>query len=64
MRRSGWPGLAPAALYESRDRAVTTDYRGVLAAVIGRYLRLPDRALTQIFPGFAPPHSDLDHIIA
>ncbi|HEV8032156.1 MAG TPA: DUF1501 domain-containing protein [Stellaceae bacterium] len=59
-----WPGLAPAALYEGRDLAVTTDYRSVLAAVIGRHLRLPDRALTQIFPSFAPPHSDLDRIVA
>jgi uncharacterized protein (DUF1501 family) len=59
-----WPGLAPAALYESRDLAVTTDFRTVLAAVIGRHLRLPDRSLSNIFPGFTPPPSDLDRIIA
>jgi uncharacterized protein (DUF1501 family) len=59
-----WPGLAPAALYQNRDLAVTTDYRSVLAAVIARHLRLPDRALAQIFPGFAAPHSELDRIIA
>jgi uncharacterized protein (DUF1501 family) len=59
-----WPGLAPAALFESRDLAVTTDFRTVLAAVIGRHLRLSDRALSSIFPGFAPPHSDLDRIIS
>jgi len=58
-----WPGLAPAALYESRDLAVTTDFRAVLASVIGPHLRLSNRALSNIFPGFAPPHSDLDRLI-
>jgi uncharacterized protein (DUF1501 family) len=58
-----WPGLAPAALYESRDLAVITDFRTVLASVIGPHLRLSDRALSNIFPGFDPPHSDLDRII-
>jgi uncharacterized protein (DUF1501 family) len=59
-----WPGLSEAALYENRDLAVATDYRTVVAAVIARHLRLPDRALTQVFPGFAPPHSDLDRLVA
>ncbi len=59
-----WPGLAPTALFEGRDLAATTDYRSVLAAVIARHLRLDDRALAQIFPGFSPPRSDLDRIIA
>jgi uncharacterized protein (DUF1501 family) len=59
-----WPGLAPAALYEGRDLAATTDFRTVLAAVAARHLRIPDRALSAIFPGFAPPRSDIDQIIA
>jgi uncharacterized protein (DUF1501 family) len=59
-----WPGLAMPALFEGRDLAVSTDYRSVMAAVVARHLRLPDRALTQIFPGFSPPRSDLDRIIA
>jgi len=59
-----WPGLAPAALYEGRDLAATTDYRAALAAVIARHLRLSDRALTQIFPDFSPARSDIDGIIA
>ena len=58
-----WPGLAPATLYEGRDLAVTTDYRSALAAVIARHLRLSDRALSEIFPGFTPTHADLDQII-
>ena len=59
-----WPGLAPASLYQNRDLAVTTDYRSVLAAIIARHLRLRDTALAAVFPGFTPPHSDLDKIIA
>jgi hypothetical protein len=43
---------------------VTTDFRTVLAAVAARHLRIPDRALSAIFPGFAPPRSDIDQIIA
>jgi len=58
-----WPGLAPAALHEGRDLAVTTDYRSALAAVIARHLRLSDRALNEIFPGFTPAHSELDRIV-
>src|SRR6266851_2516531 len=59
-----WPGLAPAALYEGRDLAVTTDYRGALAAVLARHLRISDRGLTEIFPGFTPARSDIDGIVA
>lgn len=58
-----WPGLAPASLYQGRDLAVTTDYRSVLAAVIARHLRLPDRALAEVFSDFAPAHSEVDRII-
>ncbi|HEX6443300.1 MAG TPA: DUF1501 domain-containing protein [Stellaceae bacterium] len=59
-----WPGFSETALYEKRDLAVTTDYRSVLASVVARHLHLPDRALSQIFPDFSPPHSDLDRIVA
>ena len=59
-----WPGLGSDALYESRDLAVTTDFRAVLAPVVARHLRLPDRALATIFPGFAAPRSAIDRIIA
>ena len=59
-----WPGLGTDALYENRDLAVTTDFRAVLAPVVARHLRLPDRALATIFPGFSPPRSDLDRLIA
>lgn len=58
-----WPGLGTDALYENRDLAVTTDFRAVLAPVVARHLRLPDRALAMIFPGFSPARSDLDRLI-
>jgi uncharacterized protein (DUF1501 family) len=59
-----WPGLGADTLYEGRDLAVTTDFRTVLAAVLGRHLRLSDRALAQLFSGFTPPRTDIDRIIA
>jgi uncharacterized protein (DUF1501 family) len=59
-----WPGLAADALYEARDLAVTTDFRTVLAAVLGRHLRLSDRVLAQIFPDLPAGRSDLKQIMA
>ena len=49
-----WPGLAAAQLYQGRDLAVTTDFRAVLAAILGRHMGLADRQLDLVFPG-APP---------
>ena len=59
-----WPGLAPERLYENRDLAVTTDYRQVLAAALGRHLRLSEKALAQIFPGMPAARLDLAQIVA
>jgi uncharacterized protein (DUF1501 family) len=59
-----WPGLATAQLFESRDLAVTTDYRHVLAMVLERHLRLPDAAMANIFPGMPKPRGNLAQIIA
>ena len=52
---SPWPGLAPAALDQSTDLAITTDYRRVLSEILVRRLGNPN--LGQIFPrytGYAP----------
>jgi len=46
-----WPGLAPDALYDGADLAVTTDYRRVLAEILVR--RLGNPHLSQVFPGYA-----------
>jgi len=45
-----WPGLDQSQLYESRDLAVTTDFRLVLSEVVSRYLGNKD--LKKVFPGF------------
>src|SRR5207237_8211006 len=45
-----WPGLRDDQLYEGRDLAVTTDLRGVLAAVAQRQLGASPK---DVFPGFS-----------
>ena len=47
-----WPGLKPAALYQNRDLAPTTDLRAVLKGVLKDHLRADDHTLAQnVFPG-------------
>jgi len=46
-----WPGLAPEALNEGRDLALTTDFRAVCGEVLTRHLG--QKELTKIFPGFS-----------
>jgi uncharacterized protein (DUF1501 family) len=47
-----WPGLKPAALYQNRDLAPTTDLRAVLKGVLKDHLRADERTLAQnVFPG-------------
>jgi uncharacterized protein (DUF1501 family) len=45
-----WPGLAPEALYEGRDLALTTDFRTVCSEAISRHLGQTDMSI--VFPGF------------
>jgi uncharacterized protein (DUF1501 family) len=45
-----WPGIGDSSLNEGRDLAVTTDFRGVLAQVAERHLRLGDKGLAAVFP--------------
>jgi uncharacterized protein (DUF1501 family) len=44
-----WPGLGDDALYESRDLAVTTDFRDLLGEVLTAHLGLRD--VGKVFPG-------------
>jgi uncharacterized protein (DUF1501 family) len=44
-----WPGLDPKARFESRDLAVTTDFRRVAGEAVTRHLGLRD--LSNVFPG-------------
>ncbi|MEM8503228.1 MAG: DUF1501 domain-containing protein, partial [Cyanobacteria bacterium P01_D01_bin.1] len=45
-----WPGLGLDVRHESRDLAVTTDYRDVLESVLRPHFGLGDSAIAQIFP--------------
>jgi uncharacterized protein (DUF1501 family) len=45
-----WPGLAPSALYQGRDLAVTTDFRSVIATTLERHLGLSDRQVAAVLP--------------
>jgi uncharacterized protein (DUF1501 family) len=45
-----WPGLAPEALADPGDLAVTTDYRTVLGEILER--RLGNPRVEEVFPGF------------
>jgi len=47
-----WPGLGEGQLFGPGDLAVTTDYRDVLAEVLGK--RLNNTAVDQIFPNYTP----------
>jgi uncharacterized protein (DUF1501 family) len=52
-----WPGLAREQLFESRDLAVTTDFRALFGEVATRHLGLPADA--PLFPGWTPPRVPL-----
>lgn len=47
-----WPGLAPDALHERRDLAITTDYRSVVAELLTGHLGLEQAHLGHVLPGF------------
>jgi uncharacterized protein (DUF1501 family) len=46
--RGTWPGLVDSL---DADLAVTTDYRSVLAELVGKRL---GRSVAEVFPGFTP----------
>lgn len=48
-----WPGLGSGSLYEGRDIAVTTDFRAVIAEILGAQFALNDRQLANILPNYA-----------
>ncbi|EDX84673.1 conserved hypothetical protein [Synechococcus sp. PCC 7335] len=47
-----WPGLDLSERFESRDLAVTTDYRDVLESVLRPHFDLGDQAIAQVFPDY------------
>ena len=46
-----WPTLDPAARFEGRDLAVTTDFRDLFGEVLARHLGAAN--LSDVFPGYA-----------
>jgi uncharacterized protein (DUF1501 family) len=48
-----WPGLAEEQLYESRDLALTTDFRDVLGELVAKHLG--NANLKTVFPGYENP---------
>jgi uncharacterized protein (DUF1501 family) len=46
-----WPGLAPRHRHEGRDLKPTTDLRAVAKGLLTEHLRVPARALGEVFPG-------------
>jgi len=59
---SRWPGLNPNQLYEGRDLAITTDFRGVVGAVIGQHFGLSDDKLAAFIPDYRHDRG-LDNLI-
>ena len=64
LTRSGWPGLTPAALFEGRDLAVTTDYRDVFAELLDRHFGLPLAAIAPVLPGHAISPANYPGVLA
>lgn len=52
-----WPGLAPAQQHQSRDLAITTDFRDVLSSLLGQQFSLSPSQLAQVFPDYEPQQS-------
>jgi uncharacterized protein (DUF1501 family) len=48
-----WPTLAPDRLFESRDLAITTDFRDVFGEICARHLSLPMADMAQLFPQYS-----------
>lgn len=46
-----WPGLASDKLFDGQDLEPTTDFRSVLAEILGRRFGYPAATLDEIFPG-------------
>ncbi|MEL6765273.1 MAG: DUF1501 domain-containing protein [Cyanobacteria bacterium J06607_6] len=47
-----WPGLSSANQHESRDLAITTDFRDVVISILTQQFGLNNNALAQVFPNY------------
>ena len=59
-----WPGLGGSQLYQGRDLAVTTDFRSPIELVLSKHMRLPDKAMAEIFPKAPPASAHLSGLIS
>lgn len=58
-----WAGLAPAALYQERDLAVTTDFREPISQILRAHVGLPAAQLDRIFPNRPPDSGNIGPLI-
>lgn len=49
-----WPGLETSSLYENRDLAITTDFRGIIAQMLQGHLQLSETEIAAVLPGMPP----------
>ena len=58
-----WPGLVGGELHEGRDLAVTTDFRSVVATVLGGHMKLDTGQIGTVMPGAPAVTSNVSSII-
>jgi len=58
-----WDGLSAWRLNENRDMPVSTDYRTVVAQIIGEQMRLSQSQLNTVFPNFARTDRSLADLV-
>lgn len=58
-----WSSLADRDLHENRDVPVTTDFRTVLASVLGEHLEVSRNGLQRVFPDFSTTGHDLPVLV-
>ncbi len=58
-----WPGLSNAELYQERDLAITTDFREVIATVLGSHLGLSHAQIDRVLPGRPRPSGNTNGLI-
>ncbi|HEY9787930.1 MAG TPA: hypothetical protein V6D17_21255, partial [Candidatus Obscuribacterales bacterium] len=58
-----WDGLEQRRLFEGRDLPVTTDFRSVIASVIGDHMQLSQSQLATVFPDFRQNDKALKDIV-
>lgn len=58
-----WNGIARRELYEGRDLPVTTDFRSVIASIVGEHMHLSQEQMETVFPNFNIADRSLSNIL-